>query len=923
MDELRDSIKAIRFKNQNHEGRRFIPEATLFSVVTELPIQNALRNLGVPTQEIGPLSARILQGARKCFACLLLTGHGKAISGFFRHDSLQQARPDDRLPYTSEAVEQIFKNYATPLAVKEFLEKQWEFAIPIMHQDLLDRELDKQVILPFLKEEEAGQGSMGKVWKVKLHPQCHRLPLEGHWVIRKQIDCGPNYQKAAFQKELANLSLLTHLKHDNIVELYCSYIYRDTHNLIFAVAKGGSLADLLSGKASTEAPEGFELFLALADLASAIDAVHNFTLETDNLSLSGCHHDLAPRNILIHGKTFVLADFGLSTFRTPEDSFTTFKEVCGSYVAPECQSSRGDVSIPKINRASDIWSFGCILTELLTYMTQGSNGVEEFRQARKTQVDTDLEWYRFHEGYGKPNRKVSIWLDKLQASREPCNMRLVDLIREMLSMNPDQRPHATHVLAVLRGISIVSLANRVNIALEDMRTTRPSIVRMLDMMRFQGWLDAFNQLLDDINRGELEKTRFDYFKMVQALQEMRGILEGNEKSDAGIEYKQQSLLRFQRAKLTEALPLHYRSVAKEKWETQILQKDDAEQLEKLLAEITEAGDHDIGVLVAVRKLTILADTGRLPGQEQLSLDRENVAVGDEVGIHNLAILSPTSKRVIVEWRTVNESWADDDTGRELYHRLKSVVRLLHTESAAQIPGCLRCRGMFQDPDRPGFGVVYDLPASEAQAVTLHSLLSEKDRYCPLLEHRFRLAFDICRCIYTFHKVRRLHRNLHSKNVLFFPLGGARDAERAREPRILGFAGSRENELNSISEERDGIKELKDYHHPEYLSCKARYREEFDYYSVGMLLLEIGLWRTLSEVTKSERFKYMSPEEFRKEVIAKRVPRLDVLVGTHYMEATRTCLEGGFVRNPGDARDERDSGYLSFKRLVMDKIPSID
>jgi serine/threonine protein kinase len=248
------------------------------------------------------------------------------------------------------------------------------------------------------------------------------------------------------------------------------------------VADGGFLADLLDGKRETRAPEGSQLLLALAGLASAIDAMHNFTSEGLDLSLSGCHHDLAPRNILIHGETFLLADFGLSSFRnTEEDSLTTFREVRGSYVAPECQKFRdGRVQTEKVGRASDIWSFGCILSEVLTYMLMGPDGVAQFRDKRKFEVTPEIEWVRFHRGPETPNPEVAFWLNDLQANGEPYQVRMVGLIRKMLSINPDKRPRSAQVLTVLRGISILSIASSVTLG-----NTRPNIDYMLGKLRLQ------------------------------------------------------------------------------------------------------------------------------------------------------------------------------------------------------------------------------------------------------------------------------------------------------------------------------------------------------------------------------------------------------------------------------------------------------
>jgi serine/threonine protein kinase len=58
-----------------------------------------------------------------------------------------------------------------------------------------------------------------------------------------------------------------------------------------------------------------ELLIVFTDLASAIDAMHKFNTDTID-PRSGCHRDIASRNILIHENTFRLTDFGLSTFKS-------------------------------------------------------------------------------------------------------------------------------------------------------------------------------------------------------------------------------------------------------------------------------------------------------------------------------------------------------------------------------------------------------------------------------------------------------------------------------------------------------------------------------------------------------------------------------------------------------------------------------
>ncbi|KAK4220584.1 hypothetical protein QBC38DRAFT_462443 [Podospora fimiseda] len=148
--------------------------------------------------------------------------------------------------------------------------------------------------------------------------------------------------------------------------------------------------------------------------------------------------------------------------------------------------------------------------------------------------------------------------------------------------------------------------------------------------------------------------------------------------------------------------------------------------------------------------------------------------------------------------------------------------------------------------------------------------------------------------------------------------GGLDVWKIAYPRILGFAGSRENQPNSYTHGPDIDSELQIYQHREYLACKACYRQEFDYYSVDMILLEIGPWKTLSRMTKAKRFKDISDEGFRREILKSKAPQLGILMGIRYMEATRICLEGGFAGTSADA-DAEDNCSTAFKSLVMDMV----
>jgi serine/threonine protein kinase len=142
--------------------------------------------------------------------------------------------------------------------------------------------------------------------------------------------------------------MLKLLKHPNIVELLGFYTYRDIHNFLFPLARGGTLADLLAGKRPAQFQSDESLIVALVGLSSALCAVHEF--DADDLKAIGCHHDLKPSNILIDGSKFILADFGISRFKeTTQPSHTPFKGGRGDFIAPEWEDLEGE-SGPKITQ---------------------------------------------------------------------------------------------------------------------------------------------------------------------------------------------------------------------------------------------------------------------------------------------------------------------------------------------------------------------------------------------------------------------------------------------------------------------------------------------------------------------------------------------------------------------------------------------
>jgi serine/threonine protein kinase len=149
------------------------------------------------------------------------------------------------------------------------------------------------------------------------------------------------------------------------------------------------------------------------------------------------HMDLKPDNILIDidkrpvnpsivGR-WILTDFGLSAFREDDrlymsnfsstqhyyernlSMYTAPRRAPGAYQPPEVEKEDHDfrnTGIPTIKgtagRRGDVWSFGCILAEVITFAVGRGSAVKRFRVARKGVYRTDYFYEK--SGTGTPSK---------------------------------------------------------------------------------------------------------------------------------------------------------------------------------------------------------------------------------------------------------------------------------------------------------------------------------------------------------------------------------------------------------------------------------------------------------------------------------------------------------------------------------------
>ncbi|KAH8252529.1 hypothetical protein KR032_000385 [Drosophila birchii] len=203
---------------------------------------------------------------------------------------------------------------------------------------------------------------------------------------------------------LAEAQIMKKLRHTKLIQLYAVCTVEEPIYIITELMKHGSLLEYLQAIAG----KGRSLKMqTLIDMAAQIAAGMAY-LESQNY----IHRDLAARNVLVgDGNIVKIADFGLARLiKEDEYEARVGARFPIKWTAPEA------ANYSKFSIKSDVWSFGILLTELVTY------GRIPYPGMTNAEVLTQVE-----HGYRMPQPPN-------------CEPRLYEIMLECWHKDPMRRP---------------------------------------------------------------------------------------------------------------------------------------------------------------------------------------------------------------------------------------------------------------------------------------------------------------------------------------------------------------------------------------------------------------------------------------------------------------------------------------------------
>ncbi|KAJ5754134.1 uncharacterized protein N7511_008287 [Penicillium nucicola] len=264
---------------------------------------------------------------------------------------------------------------------------------------------------------------------------------------------------------------------------------------------------------------------------------------------------------------------------------------------------------------------------------------------------------------------------------------------------------------------------------------------------------------------------------------------------------------------------------------------------------------------------------------------------------------PDSERVLVEFKTYTGETdtveaAPDPVTKERVNQLACLLSSaghdgLHT---------LSLRGLIYQPAQSRYAFLFDFPvgAHDCDPISLWTLIESPGRRSRLtLPQRFQVARYVATALSAFHVDGWVHKAISSQSIVFFHDVREPSARLSTDCYLVDFEFARP-ESAETQHTFDDVLERNLYRHPDRQGTPTiSFQKHHDIYSLGVVLLEIGLWVTASDIYRNATARLrngaiMNPRGIRNLYIDIANRKLPHHMGPAYHDAVVKCLSGDFT-----------------------------
>ncbi|KAJ4987564.1 protein kinase domain-containing protein [Stagonosporopsis vannaccii] len=387
-------------------------------------------------------------------------GSKEAVVEFQDRTSLQNFMDDHMAILTFEGVEQqflprvAFERATTRAVILQALDDEKFTSVPKAFFELGSfQELNELWTIPihFDNPDPIWKGYWSEIYTVRIHSEQHSwLPKDETYLMR--------VYRFKEQYNLDVVPFVLQLRMAHVVHCLAAFTLSSSVYMIYGTMYG-NLEQYISSNLGRHIDDRV-LLSQLSGIAGALHNLHNGTLSRDARSNESTNPfmpftlDITPEKIMVFSEQIFGLQLWVESFQILRRGNPGKVVLTPAYKAPESLRLSEAASVTRAN----IWSLGCTYLEIIVWYVDGYTSLCIFRESRglaatRSNKPTDKGfWYLEgieNDAKARLREPVNVMLLSLLARTKGPIHRAVDLIQDMLQIDPEKRPSADFVAAML------------------------------------------------------------------------------------------------------------------------------------------------------------------------------------------------------------------------------------------------------------------------------------------------------------------------------------------------------------------------------------------------------------------------------------------------------------------------------------------